>query len=417
MDFEKLLADILQDDPLGLIGEVKAKESTARTEEERLIASFEEINVFFEKHQRAPEKKNIQESSLFYRLKGLRSDVEKQQVLRTYDRFKLLPAEEKADYSIITLPTVSIAAEPATENIITEKKKPIKVDSIEDILGGDDILGIFEEEGSSIFDLQHVPAKSTTMPDYIARRKPCKDFKKFEPILTQCQVDLASKKRKLFPFKKEQQIEKGNFFVLKGVLLYIAKVGQKKNKKGKVNARLRCIFENGTESDMLLRSLAAELYKDGRRVTENEEKLLDNFKNITDEDKETGYIYVLKSLSTNPQISSISNLYKIGYSSTAVEDRIKNAEKEPTYLMAAVEIVTAYKCYNMIPAKLEQLLHRFFGNACLNVDLYDADDRLYRPREWFVAPFEIIDQAVGFILTGDIVDFRYDLEKGEIVGR
>ena len=126
-------------------------------------------------------------------------------------------------------------------------------------------------------------------------------------------------------FINEQQIQKGYFFVLKGILLYVAEVGEVEKIKGKKNARLRCIFENGTESDMLLRSLSAELYKDGRRVTEHEDHLLDGFSEITDEDEETGYIYVLRSLSNRPEISEIENLYKIGFSTIPVEQRIKNA--------------------------------------------------------------------------------------------
>ena len=420
MDKKKLsFEDILNDDPLGLIGEVKPAAAAARTEDERLVASFEEINAFYEKENREPQKGNVQESTLFFRLEGLKHAPGKISTLKRYDRFNLLPtASNRKDYTTIILPESSIAAEPPIEKMIVKKDKPVEIKSIDDILD-DDLLGILDTEEDSIFDLKHVSKadKKTTMPDYVARRKRCADFDEFEPLLRKCQVDLAAKNRKLYPFRKEQQIEKGHFFVLKGVLLYVAKVGKKKNKKGKVNARLRCIFENGTESDMLLRSLAAELYKDGRRVTENEEKLLDNFKNITDDDEATGYIYVLQSKSNDPQVAGLDNLFKIGYSSGAVEERIKNAEKEPTYLIAAVHIVATYRTYNFNPVKLEGLLHRFFGAACLDINLFDGDGQLYRPREWFVAPFEVIEQAIQFMLSGEIVGYRYDLGKGEIVGR
>jgi hypothetical protein len=228
---------------------------------------------------------------------------------------------------------------------------------------------------------------------------------------------LASGKRKLWPFKNEQQIQKGYFFVLKGILLYVAEVGEVEKINGKKNARLRCVFENGTESDMLLRSLSAELYKDGRRVTEHEDHLLDGFSEITDEDEETGYIYVLCSLSNRPEISEIENLYKIGFSTIPVEQRIKNAEKEPTYLMAPVHIVEAYQCYNMNPQKLEQLLHTFFGSSCLNLDVYDANGQRHTPREWFIAPLDIVEQAIHFVLNGDIVNYRYDPIQKVIIGR
>jgi len=200
-------------------------------------------------------------------------------------------------------------------------------------------------------------------------------------------------------------------------LVYVEDVGEFEIVNGKRNARLRCIFENGTESDLLLRSLARELYRDGRRVTEHEDHLLDNFYNITDDDKETGYIYVLRSLSDKQEIKSIKNLYKIGFSKIPVEERIKYAALEPTYLMAPVLIVTAFRCFNMNPQKLEQLLHTFFGSSCLNVDVFDNEGRRHIPREWFIAPLEIIEQAIHFVLNGEIVHYRYDLEKEEISGR
>lgn len=223
------------------------------------------------------------------------------------------------------------------------KQKEIK--SIDDIFG-DDPLDILGGDSEGLFDFKHTP-KETTMPDYVASRKPCKDFDKFESLFIQCQSDLANEKRRLYPFKNEQRVTKGHFFVLKGVLLYVAKVGKKFNEKGKMNARLRCIFENGTESDMLLRSLAAELYKNGRRVAEHEDNLLGGLGGISEDDDETGFIYILKSLSTNPKIQTIQDLYKIGYSNIPVEERIKNAEQEPTYLMAPVRIVSTFQCYNL----------------------------------------------------------------------
>ena len=292
-------------------------------------------------------------------------------------------------------------------------QKPIE--NINDIWDDDD-FGLLETSSESIFDLKHVP-KETTMPDYIASRKPCLDFANFEHLFIACHQDLGLKRRKLYPFKNEQQIDKGYFFVLKGILLYVAEVSEKEKTGGKVNARLRCIFENGTESDMLLRSLAAELYKNGRRVTEKTEKLLDNFNSISAEDKESGYIYVLRSLSENAEIMATKNLYKIGFSTTEVEERIKNAHLEPTYLFAPVIIVSAFKCYNMNTQKLELLLHTFFGNSCLNIDIFDKDAKRYTPREWFIAPIDVIEQAIEFIITGDIVNYKYEPKSEMIVNK
>jgi hypothetical protein len=249
------------------------------------------------------------------------------------------------------------------------------------------------------------------MPDYIAQRESCRDFDQFEGAFKACHQDLRNGKRQLLQFANEQQIQQGQFFVLKGIMAYVAAVGEKEKKGGKVNARLRCIFENGTESAMLLRSLATELYKDGRRVTEHEDKLIDELEGIKKEDSQTGYIYVLKSLSSQPGIADQTDLYKIGYSSSSVEERIKNAKDEPTYLMAPVKIVTSFECYNLNPQKLELILHKFFGQVCLEVDVFDQNGKRYTPREWFIAPITVIEEAIRLVITGEIVGFKYDKEE------
>ncbi len=178
----------------------------------------------------------------------------------------------------------------------------------------------------------------------------------------------------------------GNFFILKGQLIYVADISKRKNINGKTNARMRCIFENGTESNLLLRSLARELYRNGRRVTEIYENLLNAFDNIEINDIDSGFIYVLKTLSTDPLINRINNLYKIGYSKTSIEKRIQNAIDDPTYLMAPVKIISTFQCFNLNPQKLELLLHNFFGSSCLNIDIFDKNGLRHSPREWFVAP-------------------------------
>jgi hypothetical protein len=168
---------------------------------------------------------------------------------------------------------------------------------------------------------------------------------------------------------------------------------------------------------MLLRSLAAELYKDGRRVLAHQERLLDGFDNISDEDQETGYIYVLKSSSERPEIKIIENLFKIGFCRGKVEDRVRNAAQDPTFLMAPVTIISAFKCFNMNPAKLEHLLHRFFGEWCLDIDVFDREGHRYVPCEWFIAPLDVIEQAIHFLISGEIVQFQYDGIRKEIVAR
>lgn len=378
MDADKL-RQLIEDDALGLLT-VKPKQANGLTEDERLVESFYEIADFYRQQGREPDNDlaNMQEAKLAMRLSSLRKDTEKAKALIDLDEFGLL----------------------------VPVKQP---ESIDDILNDDNLNLLGSSEEDSIFTLRNVP-QNIEMPDHIAQRKPCKDFDRFESLFKQCQADLKLGKRTLLPFANEQQIRKGQFFVLKGIVTFVAEVGAKEKIGGKTNARLHCVFENGTESDMLLRSLARELYKNGRRITEHEDRLMDDLNNITDEDGQTGFIYILRSLSTAPQITALSDLYKIGFSTVPVKERVKNAPDDPTYLMAPVHILETFECYNLNPQKLELLLHRFFGKVCLDVDVFDRDGNRYTPREWFMAPLPVIEEVIELIISGKIIDYVYDDE-------
>lgn len=351
---------------------------------DRLISAFQEINEFIRENNREPltNSEVVLEFRLGTRLESFRQNAAHIRLLIEYDTFKVLGIQKKPD-------------------------------SIEDIFQNDD-LGLLGTEADDIFNLTNIP-KTPTAPDYIAQRKACHNFHEFEGLFMQCQAALAAGKRELLPFANEQQIEQGDFFILKGVLTYVAEVGQKELTKGKTNARLLCIFENGTESNMLLRSLARELYKDGKRVTTHQDRLLDSLKGIEDGDRETGYIYIAKSLSQEPDIRNISHLYKIGFSRVPVEERIKNAAQKPTFLMAPVSIIAIYQSFNLNPQKFELLLHKFFGNACLDIDVFDQNSKRHTPREWFIAPLDVIDRAVRLLDSGEIINYQYNPNQKQIL--
>lgn len=376
MDRETL-RKLIEDDDLGLL-DVKPLQSGAVTPEERRIEKFYKISDFYRVHGREPRKdpENMQEATLAMSLAGFRQDRAAIETLQALDEFGLLAPEEIPE-------------------------------SLEDIFADDDSGILDEDDASDIFQLRHVPNK-LDLPDYIAQREPCEDFEQFEPLFKACHQELRAGKRQLLQFANEQQIEKGQFFVLKGIMAYVAEVGDKENKGGKINARLRCIFENGTESDMLLRSLARELYKDGRRITEHEDRLIKEMAEVTEEDHASGCIYVLKSLSQQEGIGDEPDLYKIGYSKGSVEERIQHAADDPTYLMAPVQIVTSFQCYNLNPQKLELMLHKFFGQVCLEVDVFDASKKRHTPREWFIAPLPVIEEAIRLIISSEITEYRYD---------
>lgn len=411
MDKDKVLDEIFNDDPFGLLN-VKPKVSNVRTADERLIASFEEINKFVEQNGEEPKATtNTSEFMLYARLKGLRKDAVKVEQLKEYDIYNLLPAVEVDQISEGT----------------AEYAKPKEIASIDDLLG-DDSLGILDTDTEGLFDFKHTPKDyERAQADFVARRKPCKDFDKYEHLFIEVQNELAAGKRKLIDFK-QGNLKEGAYYVHNGILFYLEKIDISRREhyrddgtRVREDGRTRCVFENGTESNMLKRSVEKILYANGRVVTENIDKVnegfTDQFGVITEEDEEAGYIYVLKSKSKDEKIASVQNLYKIGYSKTEVEERIKNAEKQPTYLMAPVTIMGVWKGYNMNPQKLEQLLHNFFGNSCLNVDVFDDKGIRHTPQEWFIAPIEVIEQAIELIINGKIVNCKFDAENLSIVGR
>jgi len=356
------LRELIEDDDLGLL-EIKPKQASSMSEDERLVESFYEITAFYRQYGRAPENDmaNVQEARLAMRLSGLRTSPEKINALIDIDDFGLLVPIHNPE-------------------------------SIDDILNDDELNLLGDSPADSIFTLRNVP-QTIDMPDYVATRKPCEDFKPFKPLFEQCQEALRAGTRKLLPFTNEQHIQQGQFFILRGVMAYIAEVGKKERKGGK------------------------ECYKNGRRVSEHEDHLINELNGITDEDSQTGYIYVLKSLSTNPEIASIKDLYKIGFSTVPVEERIQHATTDPTYLMATVQIVETFECYNLNPQKMELLLHRFFGKVCLEVDVFDSAGKRHTPREWFIVPLPIIVEVIELIILGDIVNYYYNHELKILCGK
>lgn len=378
MSDEELLK-MIENDNSGLL-DIEKKVAPI-TSSDRLVDSFLEINNFFRENNAEPVSgKDIYQHKLASRLKHIRDNVEQKFALVTYDEFGLL----------------------------TEKNKLPEIDNLKDLFEDDD-LGLLDTNDTGIFSIKNVPVvieKDRADADFVATRKKCEDFTPFEGMFINCQNDLRSGKRKLGKFI-ESDMREGDFYVLNGILIYLDRIDEPyRGNSQKINRRTRTIYENGTESNALLRSLGKLISEDGYAVSR-----LD----IESDDQEMGYIYILKSLSTDPQILSVKDLYKIGFSTTSVEKRIENAKEDPTYLMAQVEIVSTFKCFNMNPQKLERLLHRFFSNSCLNIDITDKNQNRYTPKEWFIAPIDVIERAIHLMISGDIVNYRFDKDIMAIV--
>ena len=395
MDKFKLLKEIFENDPFGLLV-IKPTNSTGRNEDERLVASFQEINLFYEQNNREPELGGgIQEHQLFSRLKSIRENSMKLEMLKVHDIYGLF------DYT------------------------PKEVTSLDDVLN-DDVLGILSDDDTGLFDLKHVTKfKERESTDFVARRKKCKNFNDYEHLFVSVQRELKEGKRKLLDFKFGN-LQQGSFYVHNGLVFFVEKINitqlehyRADGKRIREDGRTRLIFENGTESEMLRNSIQKRLYENGKIISENAEttnkQFRENFSTVNEEDEAAGFIYILKSKSDKREIKEINNLFKIGFSKVSVEERIKNATQEPTYLMAEVKIVMAYKCYNMNPQKLEQLVHGFLGRSCLNIDVFDINGNRHTPREWFIAPLHVIEQAIHYIIAGSIINYRYDDINEEII--
>ena len=368
--------------------DVKLSTSTSSTEEQRILNSFEEINRFISRFNRKPgdiDKPSVSEQGLKMKLAGLLKKTDIHELLRPHDQHELLPKEGNA--------------EPKT---------------LDDILDLDDDLLSTPQDG--IFDLVHArPAAAKT--DKFSVRKACGEFDKFKPLFDQCAREINEGKRQAIKFAKEQEVWAGEFFILNGVMVYVAEVGETHIRNGKKNARLRLIFDNGTEGNNLLRSLATELYKDpnGRRVTTLDAGPLYNTA-IEEGDTQTGMIYVVKSLSSNPEIKKLDGLlHKIGFTAGKMEVRIQNAKDDPTFLMAPVHPVATFTLYNIDKVKLEHLLHNFFADARLDIAITDRFGKNVKPREWFLLPIEIIEEAISRLQDKSIVGYRFDLNTVSIV--
>lgn len=381
-------------DLLGVDQEI-AKTSSYSPREERIIAGFEEIQRFVERYGRAPqhgEEKDIFERLYAVRLDRLRSLEECRTLLVSVDHQGLLSGGG------------IFQEEPAGS------------------LDDDALLAELEGAAgpSNITELRHVRSQAEIRAaEEIAKREKCEDFGRFQPLFEHVESELKSGVRQTRPFGKDASVNTGNFFILGGQLVYVAEKGDEfQAPNGQPDARLRVIYSNGTESNLLLRSLQRALYKDeaGRRLTEPDFGPL--FSATWDEgDIESGTIYVLRSLSNHPFIAEHRELiHKIGVTGGKVETRIANAAHDTTYLLADVEVVASYKLAGINRTKLEGIFHRIFAPAQLDLTIHDRFGHPVRPKEWFLVPLHVIDEAVRRIQDGSITNVAYDPKTASLIG-
>lgn len=368
--------------------EIEAKATSGRTpREERIIAGFEEVQRFVDEHGRVPqhgEDRDIFERLYAVRLDRLRSLMECRTLLKPMDRQGLLDGNE---------PVPIKAADELDDDALLEA------------------LGV-DDSGKGVTELRHVRSTAEKKAaEEIATRKKCEDFEEFKPMFIDVKKDLDNGIRQTRPFQTMAEIQKGQWFIVGGQIAYVAEVGEEfVTEYDRRDSRLRVIYDNGTESDVLLRSLQRALHRDnaGRRITDVEHGPLFSGE-IEEGDETSGTIYVLRSKSNNPMVAANREIvHKIGVTGGSVERRIENATLDPTFLMADVDIVATYKLCNINRARLENLIQRIFDPVRLNIEIKDRFGNPVVPREWFLVPLFVIDEAVSRIKDGTITDYQYD---------
>jgi hypothetical protein len=362
--------------------------------EERIIAGFEEIQRFVREHGHEPrhgEKLDIFERLYAVRLDRIRSLEECRSLLSPLDHQGLL------------------------------RSAPATIPGFAETMDDDELLAELEgAAGSSdITELRHVrTSEEKRAAEEIANRQRCEDFADFEPLFEKVQEEITSGIRNVKPFELKSEIRPGAWFIVGGQKAYVADMGDIfTNAQGRTDARLRVIFDNGTESNMLMRSLQRALHKDeaGRRILDPVAGPLFTGE-LEEGDELSGTIYVLRSKSEDPQITAHREvLHKIGVTGGRIETRIMNAKLDPTFLMADVEVVATYKLSNISRVKLENLIHRIFDPARLKIEIRDRFGNPIIPREWFLVPRFVIDEAVERIKDGTITDYVYDPKAAGLV--
>lgn len=346
--------------------------------DDRLAEQFEGIVKFYKDNGRLPliTSGDISEKLLAQRLNNYLTDKDKFEKLQKFDEF----------------------------GILKQEKIPSSVDELFE--KSDALFG-----GTDIFDVEKLPNGGRVRASGdVASRKPCVDFEKYRYLFEEKQRGLSEDRYKLIKFLHQEEVVAGGFYVYDGIMCYVDEIGEQKNVFGRQKERIHVVYENGTESNVYLRTLSSELYRGYIVVDKDYERTEsgNSFENVN------GYVYVLRSLSQDPAIETIKNLYKIGKTDKTTEERIRNAENEPTYLMAPVEIVERIKCTGkIVPERLESLLHDFFRPAQMDITITDNNGNDCKPDEWYSVPIELIDEAVDLIRFGEITKYVY--RDGEIV--
>lgn len=390
-DFKKALEAVLNDPT---VADMKPPRKCP-TSSDRLTAVFHKVMDFYEANGRLPQDVP-EERSIYHNWLGIIKNEKKIEHCRQFDEYNLLPQSNDA----VDEPLIKYTRELTEE----ERLEAVLNDPLFSDMQNDDDSGLFD-----IPDYMRERLNARKETEYVRKRMPCEDFEKYTDSFKAVHEGLKSGRYRLVKFSVKH-LKVGDYFIDDGMIGYLAAFDDEgANMHGDRDGRTRVIYENGTESDIKYKTITKNLSVTGYSVIDCSEMTEDKFKQcfvLNENDIESGTVYVLRSKSAYPEISAIKDLYKIGCTVTSIDSRIANARKEPTYLCADVEVVATWKVYNVKSSTFESLIHKLFASVQLQVTVNGK-----RPKEWFIVPFKIIEEAITAIISGKSVEYNPQLKK------
>lgn len=367
------------DDPFGLLERLDGPQTTDKLPSP-LVSRFIDLREFVEKHAKLPDY----ESSLYGR--QLRQWFES---LRFRD--DLLNALRGLGHA---------DALEKFEQLAEARRSTTK---LSDPFG---LLGSLKTTG--IQNLRNVSKVVRDKAEKIARRSPCPNFEVYAPIFEGLEEKIQT--GQLVPHTNPNgKLEVGTFVILHDLFGYVAQVESETQKynfasggRQREDGRTLVVFENGTQSDLLLRSLEKAIISDGYYLEARESSELDEALSF-------GFLYVVESAR---EIDDLKGASKIGFTRSSVEKRLAKAKTESAYLFGEVNVAATYRCIGFDPAVLESMLHAFFSEARLDIEINLGSGNSLAPKEWFRVSTEEISRAVFLAIDSELQNYEYKLGRG-----
>lgn len=353
----------------------------------------------------------------FYNIK----DAKEAEIIAFIEKNKREPSLDSKDVFELTLAmrAKAIREKKAQEEGIDsnqKEKNPWETDEGLAILDAVDLGNTSINDFSQSEIIRRNPSENRKQADEISHAKPCPNFNEYKPLFDNVTRAIAQGHRRLIKFEGTE-FRQGTFYSRNGMLFYIAEMFEQK-KKGRwgMDGRTHCVFANGTESFILASSIRRSMFENAYVVSDDDRDK--DYWLVSEKEApkyNAGYIYILNTLSEEAEVKQFRDLHKIGFTRGNIENRIKNAKKDTTYLCADVAIVDSWECYDLNPQKLESLVHKFFSDAQVRIRVKDENGRFAIADEWYDVPLAEIRKIVPLILNRTLGQYYYDAELRKVL--